>query len=75
MSLAKLPQKFTPGMTGEHYMQEGKAIWEGKVEIGTYHDHRMAMAFALLRTVGEVSFEDESVVVKSWPGFWEEMGY
>ena len=75
VSLAKLPAKFTPGMTGEHYMQEGKAEWGGRVDIATYHDHRMAMAFALLRTVGDVSFEDEGVVVKSWPGFWEEMGY
>ena len=75
VSLAKLPGKFTPGMAGAHYMQEGKASWEGTVEIGTYHDHRMAMAFALLRTVGSVAFEDEGVVVKSWPGFWEEMGY
>ena len=73
VSLAKLPAKFTPGMDGEHYLQEGRATWEGTVEIGTYHDHRMAMAFALLRTVGEVAFEDEGVVVKSWPGFWEEM--
>lgn len=74
VSLAKLPGKFTPGMSDAHYMQEGKAAWDGAVHFATYHDHRMAMAFALLRTVGEVSFEDESVVVKSWPGFWEEMG-
>ena len=35
----------------------------------------MAMAFALLRTAGAVDFEDEGVVVKSWPSFWSEMGY
>ena len=73
--LSRLPAKFTPGVAGEHYLQEGQATWAGVVDIATYHDHRMAMAFALLRTLGEVRFEDEDVVVKSWPGFWGEMGY
>ncbi len=73
VSLAKLPAQLLGGATGEHYMQEGKATWDGKVHIETYHDHRMAMAFALLRTLGEVTFEDESVVAKSWPGFWGAM--
>ena len=73
--LSRLPEKFTPGSAEEHYLQEGQASWAGTVEIGTYHDHRMAMAFALLRTVGGVRFEDGGVVGKSWPGFWGEMGY
>ena len=73
VSLAKLPDQLLGGAAGEHYLQEGKATWTGTVHIETYHDHRMAMAFALLRKFGKVSFEDEGVVGKSWPGFWEEM--
>lgn len=42
--------------------------------IATYHDHRMAMAFApaaLLR--GGILIEDPEVVTKSYPGFWKEL--
>lgn len=43
--------------------------------IATYHDHRMAMAFApLALALGEISIEDPEVVTKSFPGFWAEMG-
>lgn len=43
--------------------------------ISTYHDHRMAMAFApLALALGEISIEDPDVVTKSFPGFWVEMG-
>jgi 3-phosphoshikimate 1-carboxyvinyltransferase len=40
--------------------------------IRTYHDHRMAMAFALvgLRTPG-VEIADPGVVAKSYPGYWD----
>ncbi len=41
--------------------------------IKTYHDHRMAMAFAPLGLVGKVEIEDPEVVRKSYPGFWEEL--
>ena len=43
--------------------------------IATYHDHRMAMAFApLALALGEISIEDPEVVTKSFPEFWAEMG-
>jgi 3-phosphoshikimate 1-carboxyvinyltransferase len=43
--------------------------------ISTYHDHRMAMAFApLALRLREISIEDPDVVTKSFPGFWTEMG-
>ncbi len=74
VTLSKLPARLLGGASGEHYLQEGKATWEGTVHVETYHDHRMAMAFALLRRLGDVSFEDEGVVGKSWPGFWGAMG-
>ena len=70
--LSKLPAHFWPSKTGEVYMQEGKAAWEGELSISTYHDHRMAMAFALLDQIGRLRFEDPTVVEKSFPSFWTE---
>lgn len=54
--------------------------WDGackqavKPEISTYHDHRMAMAFApaALKHPGMV-IVDKEVVSKSFPKFWEEL--
>ena len=38
---------------------------------GTHHDHRLAMAFAVLGTVTPgIEIADPTVVSKSWPGFW-----
>jgi 3-phosphoshikimate 1-carboxyvinyltransferase len=43
-------------------------------EIETYHDHRMAMAFApACQAFGPVSVLDAMVVTKSYPGFWEDL--
>lgn len=39
--------------------------------LGTHHDHRLAMAFAVLGAVVDgVEIDDPGVVSKSWPGFW-----
>jgi 3-phosphoshikimate 1-carboxyvinyltransferase len=39
--------------------------------VDTHHDHRMAMAFALIGIgSGGVEIANPSVVGKSWPGFW-----
>jgi len=43
------------------------------VAVATYHDHRMAMAFAPLITRVPLSIEDAGVVSKSYPSFWEDM--
>ncbi|MEQ9467611.1 MAG: 3-phosphoshikimate 1-carboxyvinyltransferase [Ekhidna sp.] len=43
------------------------------VEIETYEDHRMAMAFAPLCQLMDVTIDDPMVVEKSYPGFWEEV--
>ncbi len=46
---------------------------EGAV-IATYHDHRMAMAFAPLAiSLGGIAIEDPGVVSKSYPGYWEDL--
>lgn len=43
--------------------------------IETYHDHRMAMAFApAALAVGEIRIKDPMVVTKSYPHFWEHLG-
>mgnify|MGYP001024485033 FL=1 len=43
------------------------------VTIGTYHDHRMAMAFAPLALRVPIAIEDAGVVNKSYPDFWTDM--
>jgi 3-phosphoshikimate 1-carboxyvinyltransferase len=39
----------------------------------TYHDHRMAMAFAPLATKINVTINSPEVVRKSYPSFWDDM--
>jgi len=42
--------------------------------IQTYHDHRMAMAFAPLAiSLGKIAIEDPGVVSKSYPGYWKDL--
>lgn len=41
--------------------------------IQTYQDHRMAMAFAPLALRLPICIDDEQVVEKSYPNFWEEL--
>jgi 3-phosphoshikimate 1-carboxyvinyltransferase len=45
----------------------------GKVQIHTYDDHRMAMAFMPLMTKTDVFIEDPEVVNKSYPSFWKHV--
>ena len=55
--------------------------WSGEMceaqsdpEIETYHDHRMAMAFApLALKFGTVTIKDPMVVTKSYPDFWKDL--
>jgi len=39
--------------------------------IETYHDHRMAMAFAALGLIQKLNIIDEEVVSKSFPNYWK----
>ncbi|MBF9236680.1 3-phosphoshikimate 1-carboxyvinyltransferase [Hymenobacter sp. BT683] len=41
--------------------------------VATYHDHRMAMAFAPLAVLGTLFIESPTVVKKSYPQFWKEL--
>ena len=41
--------------------------------LSTYHDHRMAMAFATLGSAyGNVTVDDKAVVNKTYPDFWQD---
>jgi 3-phosphoshikimate 1-carboxyvinyltransferase len=60
----------------------GELKWDGTFplekqavpEIETYHDHRMAMAFApVCQSFGPVVMLDPMVVTKSYPGYWEDL--
>jgi 3-phosphoshikimate 1-carboxyvinyltransferase len=46
---------------------------QSPVTIATYDDHRMAMAFAPLAMLMDVTIEEPNVVVKSYPSFWEDI--
>lgn len=43
------------------------------VLINTYEDHRMAMAFAPLAMLTNITIETPKVVNKSYPNFWEDL--
>ena len=44
-----------------------------KIEINTYDDHRMAMAFAPLALKVPITINDCEVVTKSFPSYWEDL--
>ncbi|AZA78255.1 3-phosphoshikimate 1-carboxyvinyltransferase [Chryseobacterium sp. G0186] len=46
---------------------------EEHISIKTYQDHRMAMSFAPFCLIKELTIEDEDVVEKSYPMFWEDL--
>jgi 3-phosphoshikimate 1-carboxyvinyltransferase len=62
---------------------EGELAWDGQISaklkqtepvIGTYHDHRMALAFAPVAMFNrEIRIENPSVVTKSYPSFYEDL--
>ncbi len=43
------------------------------VAIDTYHDHRMAMAFAPLGVKAPIRINDAEVVSKSYPTYWDDL--
>lgn len=62
--------------------ENGVLEWNGRKEkpisdshrFSTYDDHRMAMSFAPACLSGQpVAIEDPKVVIKSYPGFWEDL--
>jgi 3-phosphoshikimate 1-carboxyvinyltransferase len=61
----------------------GELAWDGTIDeniktdipvIKTYHDHRMALAFApAAMVIPEIKIEDPNVVTKSYPGFYPDL--
>ena len=60
----------------------GELKWDGTFpldkqllpEIKTYHDHRMALAFApACLSLGTIAIIDPMVVTKSYPGYWDDL--
>ena len=63
---------------------EGELTWNGIftnysvnhpiISIETYHDHRMALAFATVAMVyPEIIINDPDVITKSYPAYWEDL--
>ncbi|MEM6516386.1 MAG: 3-phosphoshikimate 1-carboxyvinyltransferase [Bacteroidota bacterium] len=52
---------------------EPKADLKSNVDISTYNDHRMAMAFAPLSLKTKLNIKDADVVTKSYPRFWDDL--
>ncbi|WP_223606711.1 3-phosphoshikimate 1-carboxyvinyltransferase [Chryseobacterium sp. OSA05B] len=46
---------------------------EDNISIKTYQDHRMAMSFAPFCLIKEINIEEEDVVEKSYPMFWNDL--
>ena len=68
--------KFGARMTAEGkdmFRVSADALHVGGQAVETYHDHRMAMAFAPLALRGPLTIEAPAVVRKSYPFFWEEL--
>lgn len=61
----------------------GELAWDGELDtvkfnsnmsINTYHDHRMALAFAPVALANNsIQINDPMVVTKSYPGFWDDL--
>jgi len=62
---------------------EGELAWDGTftnssmnhpIVIETYHDHRMALAFAPAAVVyPEIVISDPDVITKSYPAYWDDL--
>jgi len=70
---SQLPSKFSPASGKEYHMIDGKFETE-TATIETYEDHRMAMALAPLSLICPLTIEEEDVVNKSYPEFWDDLG-
>jgi 3-phosphoshikimate 1-carboxyvinyltransferase len=63
-----------PSLRTDRHSYESRNLSNGNENtIKTYNDHRMAMAFAPLALLYPIHIEDEDVVVKSYPNFWEDL--
>ena len=52
---------------------KGDQKLNNNIIISTYQDHRMALSFATLAVIIDISIEHPSVVSKSFPNYWEDL--
>ena len=69
--LTKLGAKIA--VTNESLRLETSKTINANIEIATYNDHRMAMAFAPLALKVPIKILNAEVVTKSYQKFWEDM--
>jgi 3-phosphoshikimate 1-carboxyvinyltransferase len=67
------PERFSDKKGKQFFTIEGKGKWKEPPLFETYHDHRMAMAFAPLSIIRPVCIVAPDVVKKSYPGFWKDL--
>jgi 3-phosphoshikimate 1-carboxyvinyltransferase len=60
-------------MGAGRFRAESEGFAVNSQSVATYHDHRMAMAFAPLAMRGPLNIEEPKVVRKSYPQFWKEL--
>jgi 3-phosphoshikimate 1-carboxyvinyltransferase len=58
---------------GGHFRAESSGFSVDHQSVATYHDHRMAMAFAPLALLGSIHIQNPGVVRKSYPRYWPEL--
>ncbi len=71
VELSKLGAKIK--VTDKELFLESSTSIHKNINISTYNDHRMAMAFAPLALKVPIVIEDANVVSKSYPDFWQDM--
>ncbi len=71
MELTKLGAEVT--VTEDTLTLKATTSIPSNVKIGTYTDHRMAMAFAPLALKVPIVIKDAEVVSKSYPNFWSDL--
>ena len=54
-------------------LKSPQVLPDKKINISTYDDHRMAMAFAPLAQMTKLIIENPEVVEKSYPDFWKDL--
>jgi len=71
IELSKLGAAIT--VTNDSLVLKPSPIINPDVEIATYNDHRMAMAFAPLSIKVPIKIQNAEVVSKSYPTFWKDL--
>lgn len=73
--LRKLGYQLKEVQANHHYEVSAIEDWtgEGTPSIHTYDDHRMALAFAPVGMIRPIIIEEPGVVVKSYPGYWNDL--